>query len=120
MKKGLGLFVLAAVVFTVAWGQPVYAETEEDPVIETGVCAGEVDLGGLTKEEAKEKLDAYYQQLAESAFTVTADGRPVETTLAQLGFSWDSESVAEEAVRQGKGGSILSRYIERKDLENLI
>lgn len=118
MKRGLGLFVLAAVAFTVAWGQPVYAETEETPVIETGVCAGEVDLGGLTKEEAKEKLDAYYQQLAESAFTVTADGRPVETTLARLGFSWDSESVAEEAVRQGKGGSILSRYIERKDLEN--
>ena len=94
MKKWgwAGLFLLAAAgIFS--FQQPAYAvASEEETVIEQGVYAGDVDLGGLNREEAKEKLDAYYQQMAASPFTVSVNGQPVETTLAKLGFSWDSET----------------------------
>ena len=85
MKKwGWAACLLLGAAGVLSWGQPAYAAAEE-PVVEEGVYAGEVEVSGMTREEALAAVNSYYQELAASPFTVTADGQPVETTLAELG-----------------------------------
>ena len=118
MKKwGWAACLLLGAAGVLSWGQPAYAAAEE-PVVEEGVYAGEVEVSGMTREEALAAVNSYYQELAASPFTVTADGQPVETTLAELGFSWDAESVVDAALREGKTGGILARYKEKQDLQH--
>lgn len=102
-----------------AFQSPVFAapaEQKEESIAE-GVYAGEVNIGGLSKEKAKEAVDSYYQEIASSPFTVTMDTQSIQTTLAELGLSWDSQNALDEADRLGKSGPILQRYKTLMDMK---
>lgn len=106
----MSLFAFQAPVFAAP------AEQKEESIAE-GVYAGEVNIGGMSKTKAKEAVDSYHQDIASSPFTVTVDSKTVETTLANLGLSWDSENALAEADRLGKSGPILQRYKTLMDMK---
>ncbi len=102
---------------TTAAGESSASAADNSEVIAEGIYAGEVYIGGMTPSEAAEAVDAYFQEIASSPFTVTVDSQTVSTTLAELGLSWDSQETLEQAADLGKSGPVLQRYKTLMDLK---
>ena len=118
MRIRHGIAGLALFLFLFAYQTPALAApAEEGETIAEGVYAGEVYIGTMTREEAAQAIDDHYQEVASSPFTVTMEGQPVTTTLAELGLSWDSQGALDEAEGLGKRGPVLYRYKTLMDLK---
>ena len=70
MKKFTGvLFAIALLVlFLGPASMQVQAQNTEDETIETGVYIGDVDVSGLTEEEAANKVQEYINQIGPDYF----------------------------------------------------
>src|SRR5689334_19328630 len=55
-----------------------------------GVKAGSVDLGGLTRAEARARIDAFYAARLARPVTIAAGGRTVVVSPASLGIAVDA------------------------------
>lgn len=110
----LVLGLLIAVILTV----PTNAQIDENETIPDRVFAGTIALGGLTREEATEKIQEHMKKLGQTKFKLTAGKNNVEVTAAQLGLSWSNKEILDEAVRLGKSGNLIARYKAMKDLEH--
>lgn len=92
-------------------------------VIKKGIFAGDIDLSGMTYEEASQAVEAYVQSLEETQITLLAAAdTPVEVTAGELGVYWANPELVDEAVNVGSKGNVIERYKLLKDLEqeNLI
>ena len=85
-----------------------------------GVYVNDINLGGLTPEEAEDRIDRYVDSITSKKVTINVDGRgSLETTLATLGLTADGVDCVEEAMAIGKKGNPIKRYKEVQDtLEN--
>lgn len=109
------LFVLAlTAVVTI----PVNAETDETSTIPQRVYFGEVSVGGMTQEEAKEAVEEYISSNLDQTVTLQAGKNTVQVPVSQFGISWGNPEIAEEAAGLGKSGNLIARYKAMKDLEN--
>lgn len=115
MKKWrvLSSFAAAALLGMLA-AAPAYAKETQLP---EGLYIGDISLGGLTKEEAQQKVKEYVDSMADQAITLDVDGTAVETTAADLGFAWSNQDVVEEAAGHAVKGNLIERYMGQKDLE---
>ena len=107
------LSLMAGILFT---GSNSYAKTTSDEIA-MGVYAEEVNLSGLTKEEAKEAINAYISEKAEEKITLTIGDEELNVTRESLGISWNNEDVVDEALGLGKSGNLIKRYKALKDLQ---
>ena len=86
--------------------------------IESGIYANDMNLSGMTTQEAKDKIEAYVNSFAEAEIILNAvDGGTITTTAAELGLKWGNETILDEATNFGRDGDILQCYKELKDLE---
>ena len=74
----------------------------------------EVDVSGMSGEEARAALDAHVDKLADRSLEVDVNGETVTTTLAEIGYACETEKAIEEAVQVGKEGNMFSNYAEIK------
>lgn len=110
----LGIIIAAAVGTTSA-----QADKAEDYTIADRVFIGEVAVGGMTEQEAREAVEDYVADLADDVVTLKAGDYTVQTTVAGLGMTWAEEDErVTEAVMLGKTGNLIDRYKVKKDLEN--
>lgn len=109
----LSSFAAAAVLGMLA-AVPAYAKETQLP---EGLYVGEVSLGGLTNEEAQQKVREYVDEMAERSITLDVDGMIVEATAAELGFAWGNTDAVEEAAGHALKGNLIERYMGKKDLE---
>ncbi len=115
MKKGnAAACVLAAAVLFLLW--PGRAFAQEEDTIAQGIFAGDVELSGLTRQEAHAAVEAHVGQLGKKTLTVKTDTHEDQITLERLGLSWDNDEIIEDAFQYGKNGNLLVRY---KALESL-
>lgn len=82
-----------------------------------GIFVGEMDLKGLSAEEAQNKLDEYINAVSETPIVVEVDGEKASTSAKELGFVWDEESLAKQAIEEYSSGNIVERYVKKTDLE---
>ena len=71
-----------------------------------GVSVAEMDVSGMTEEEAREKIAVIAEQMAagySAAYTV--EGKTYNLTAEQMGASVDYESVLQEDVYKRQGGN---------------
>lgn len=117
MKKklftGLMLIFGAGLMFC---GTTSYAKTADDEIA-MGVFVEDVDVSGMTKEEAKAAVDEYVAGKAEEKITLTVGEKELDVSRADLGVVWDNEEIIEEAFALGKSGNLIKRYKALKDLE---
>lgn len=113
-KRNAAVFVLTAAVLFFLW--PARAFAQEEDVIAQGISVGGVELGGLSKEEARAAVEACVEKLGKKTLTIKTDTYEDQITLERLGISWDNDEIIEEAFRYGKDGNLLARY---KALESL-
>ena len=82
-----------------------------------GVKIGEVDVGGLTEEEARAAVESYFGAYEEGTFCLSFDAGEAKTSLEELGISWDNPEVIDEAAACGRSGNMLERYKEERRIE---
>ena len=99
---GIAILVMAGLVST------LFAITAPKDRIIKGVSVDGIDVSGLTKEEATEKLNATVEERLSK--NVTLKYETYETTISpeQIEAKFDIESIVNEAMQLGKGGKIFA------------
>lgn len=113
-KMSLAIPLMIAVLAVIA--MPVHAEENR---IETGIYADDMNLSGMTAQEAGDMIREYVDSFGGAQITLNAvDGGTIVTTAAELGLKWGNESMLDEVSNFGRDGDILRCYKELKDLEH--
>lgn len=116
IKEGiLGVFCALCILLP---GMNASAAEAAD-TIKTGIFAGDIDLSGMTAQEAAAAVEAYVEGLAEVEITLlAAGGAEVPVMAGELGISWGNPELALEALEIGTKGNVIERYKTLKDLEH--
>lgn len=87
-------------------------------VIHAGVYIEDIDVSGMTEEEARQTVQNYLSGLGEKEIQMEAVGGNVITATADaLGLAWANPEMIEEAAGLGREGNIVKRYKAIRDLE---
>lgn len=92
-------------------------EARASDTVPDGIYVGDVNLGGMTDEEADNKVREYVDSLANQQIGLDVDGTLVTTTAGELGFSWSNQEIVQETADRYKEGNLIRRYMNLKDLE---
>lgn len=90
---------------------------EETATIADGVFIGTVNVGQMTKEEARDAVMTYVDGLMDTTFTLTGESGSIAMTAEDMGVSADVDSAVEGAMRAGKAGNLIHRYKTIQDLK---
>ena len=85
--------------------------------IPTGFQVGGFDLSGMTREEADQTIEKSIGEMENQTISIRVEGHEVQTTAAELGFSWVNQNEIDEEVEKLSGGNLLRRYLNQKELE---
>ena len=113
--------ILAALGLTVAFGiilNPAQAKAEDTDRIAQGVYIGNIDVSGMTKQEALDAVTDYVNNAGEAVFTLTAGEHSTQVKASDLALEFTDMNVVSEAMDIGKRGNLIKRYKDKKDLEN--
>ncbi len=110
--------VLAAGICAFALQAGAVAKGNGDAYIQNGIFIGDIDVSGMSMEEATAAVQGYVDGLRQVPITLNAvGGNQVTVTAGDMGIQWKNQNVLEEAFSLGKQGNIIRRYKELKDLE---
>ena len=118
MKKSV--LYIATVILTgfLALCSEMTVYAKEEYTILDGIYADELDLSGLTEEEAKTAVFEYVANLGELEVTLlSVNDKEVVTTLSEVGLNWTNPEIIGEAVSHARGGNFVTRYKAAKDLQ---
>jgi vancomycin resistance protein YoaR len=103
----LGVLIgLLAIFFSVS----VYLSVTWKDKILPGVKVEWLQVGGFTQEEAEQKISQLQQDFLSAPIEMTLNGKTVNTTRAELGFSMpEPEEAAQGAYLNGRSGSYTER-----------
>lgn len=115
-------FILSAIfvlsIFFVINGNASYASADEkDNRICKGVFIDEVDVSGMTKEEAQSAVASFVEGLKGKGVAITVGEDVVYTTLGDLGYTVEENDDLDQALALGKSGNLIKRYKDLKDIE---
>lgn len=106
MKKKTLSICLAASMLAVGIGffSPAYVMADTLP---DGIYVGDYNLGGLTEEEAGQKVQGLVNEMENQKITLVVDGQPVDTTAKDLGFHWSNPEAVSQAASSWQGGELI-------------
>lgn len=104
-------------VLALSSGGSVLASSE-GATVNKGVFVDDVDISGMTAEEAKDAVEQKVTAAGGKTITVTAGNKKSYVTASNLGVYWKNTEIIDEALGLGKSGNIVKRYKDNKDLEN--
>jgi lipoprotein-anchoring transpeptidase ErfK/SrfK len=104
------LVFAAVVVLLLAAAGGIYAyDSSREDMIADGVTVGGVDVGGLTADQAREKLAAEIKRPLERTIEVKAGGERFELTAEEAKVDTDLRAMVEDALEESREGNMLSR-----------
>ena len=122
MKKSkVTVFIAAAVAtaaFTFFGTDNIFAKSQKTQTINDGVYIGSVDVGGMTKNEAKTALSDYIESIDNTTFTLQGANGSVDATAAEMSIKADASAAVDEAMGVGRTGNLINRFVQSKKLEN--
>lgn len=83
-----------------------------------GVSVDSIDLGGKGVEQAQRMVDDYMESLKDYLVTLSSSKKEHTISLRELGITYRNRNVVETAFQLGKGGNVIRRYKDMKDLEH--
>ncbi len=111
-KKLMALFIVGCICILAVAGVVTFIAkgglSDSDEILE-GVKIGEVEVGGLTEEEAEQKVEEYISQLENRQVKIAIDEEEVTASASELGFSCDAGDSVQKAYELGKSGNFFSR-----------
>lgn len=94
-------------------------EKSHTGTILNGIYAEDINLSGMTYEQALDSINGYISGISNANITLNGiGGANVTVPISDLGISWDDNGILEDAFTQGLSGNIIQRYKARKDLEH--
>ncbi len=119
MKKYLKLLPILALVFAVGLigHSLITVDAQEEGVIPDTVYFNDIDVSGMTKEEAQRVLSSHVDSLQNKSFTLTTGDKSIQVLAEDLGLEIANPEIVEEALNLGKTGNLIARYKDKKDLE---
>ena len=99
---------------------PLTVQAREDTIL-SGVYVEDMDMSGLTKDQAQAAIEAYVQNMLSDSslfhmqYEDVAENQP---TGAELGGYWSNVELLDELIQLGKTGHVVDRYKFLKDLEH--
>ena len=119
-KRAMLLGVIAFVIIAAGSVGTAQASTkkQETQTIKEGVCIGSVNVGGMTKNEAKAAVDDYVDSINDTVFSLKGASGSIDATASDMSVTADTESAVEEALAVGNTGSLINRFIEEQELKN--
>lgn len=113
-KLAMAIPLMAAVM-----GVAVMPVNAREDKIESGIYVNDMNMSGMTRKEAEDKIESYVDSFGDAQITLNAvDGGTIVTTASELGLKWGNDSILDEAANFGRDGDILQCYKELKDLEH--
>ncbi len=116
MQKKFLKGILAACLLGAALFMTTAAD--EPNVISDGVFIGDMDVSGMTVEEAEAYVRGEVKALASSVITLQMGDDTTSATWGDLGLTWENQELVQEISQLGTTGNIIRRYKEQKDLQN--
>lgn len=99
--------------------EPVEIPKDLSGTILPGISVESIDLSGKTYDEAVELVKKYVDSIKGNRIRLNSvDGNHIDVFATELGMSWNDTETIEEALLLGRGGNIIERYKEKKDLEH--
>ena len=118
MKKILKFTTITLMATLLVCGSSLLTKAEEPGTMKTGVYIEDIDVSGMTAEEANAAVEEYLASVKEMPVILrAAQGNEVEVTAADFGMEWTNKDIVEEALAIGTKGNPIARYKEVKDLE---
>lgn len=108
------LFLLISLVHT---GKPAYAALDKNATICSGVSIDEVDVSGMTKDDADAAVMNFIQGLQKKGVAIAIGDKVVYKTMGDMGYTADPGDVVDKALNLGKTGNLIKRYKDLKDIE---
>jgi vancomycin resistance protein YoaR len=113
--------ILSAVIFSFFMffaGDAATASAEEkDNTICKGVFIDEVDVSGMTEEQAKEAVDQFVDGLKNKEIAIMVGENVVYSTMGELGYMAEESDGIKQAMALGKSGNLIKQYKDIKDIE---
>ena len=114
-NKAIVIFMTVVCVILLAlFNVNVYAK---DTTITKGITIGDIDVNGMTKDEAMNKANEYINSFTSKKIVLDVDGHKVEVTAGELGYYWKNTDIVDKAAEYCTEGDVISRYKEAKDIE---
>lgn len=118
MKKFLKFTGITLMTALLICGSSLMIHAEETPQVKTGIYIEDIDVSGMTAEEATAAVENYIAEMQNMPVVLrAAQGNEVEVTAADFGIEWTNTDIVEEALTLGTTGNPIARYKELKDLE---
>ncbi|RDU24574.1 VanW family protein [Anaerosacchariphilus polymeriproducens] len=120
MKKKLGLIFLACFIIIVggAITLKTFAQSGSNDTINKGIQIENMDVSGLTQDEAQKKVEQYVSDMQNKSITLKVGSNTVGVAANELGLTWTNTGLVKKAFTLGRTGNIIKRYKDLKDLEN--
>ncbi len=117
-KRTIFTAILFLSLFFIFAGNANYASAKEnDNTVCQGVFIDEVDIGGMTKEQAKAAVDEFVEGLRNAGVAIMVGEDIVYSTMGDLGYTYEPNDNIEQAISIGKSGNLIKRYKDLKDIE---
>ncbi len=113
---GIVVVLLMAVAGFFAMNSHMKKVTDQEGFFK-GVQVEGIELGGLSKEEAEEKINEYVTGLQATEIELGVGEKTEKITLGELGIFCETKDVLEEAYALGRDGSLFANYKAVKNLE---
>ena len=96
-KYRKGFYGILLLTLTMLFGMTAQAKT--DDTIKTGIYAGDVELSGMTAQEATAVIEEHIESLKDVEITLlAANDHDVTTTAGDLGVTWKNPELVQEAL----------------------
>ncbi len=115
--KRAGIAVISVILLTGAVRVLAASEDVQDK-IKDGIVIGQIDVSGMTYDEAKDEVNKYVNKKTATKVMLQVNKDVVETSLKELGYRWSNKDIVKEAVTLGKCGSVIKRYKDALDIKN--
>lgn len=87
-------------------------------VIPDGTTIGDLDVSGLTVDEASAKIDEYVAGFTNKVLTLSMDENKADVTVGELGLYWKNREVVLNTLGCETKGSVIDRYKKALDTAN--
>lgn len=98
-------------------GKPAMAATNDETKIYKGVSIDQVDVSGMTKEQAEQAVNDFVNSLCSKKLAISVGDYVVYKTLGDMGYTADVKDEINQALDLGRTGNLVKRYKEIRDIE---